>query len=406
MLAGALGKRFLSAFKTSPAPPDVVTQCKSTSDKGRHGKKQGKRGSPQNFFVLEESTESIANSINEFYQLPDTISSGTDNRNIVDDNSSQKMKKQDIIELREQGVSSKDILDTILTNSKSFGQKTEYAQEKYLKKKEKIYGDVLIFQKPSISILSDFYFRRDPHKVLGMRPDSLSQVLSYANVHANQKYLIFENCFGLVVAAVLQRLGGSGLAMHCHIGSIPQRQALVCMNFTDHDLEPMKSLDLLHLLKERASTEKVVKEDAGGPVSTSSEDEPKTKKQKLDVVDINVEIDSDNNGKDVTAAPEQNQNVDEDSFVASRKLRHTNNKEENEKSVILFNETEFDALIICGKEHPLSLFKRLSVRLALSSPFVIFCQYPEVIIANTKYNYQTISPTTSKNCPQIHKYVH
>lgn len=287
------------------------------------------------------------------------------------------MKKQDIVSLREQGVSSKEILDTIITSSKSFGQKTEYAQEKYLKRKEKIYGEILVFMKPSISILSDYYFKRDPQKILGLRPDTVSQILSYANIHANGKYLIFENCLGLITAAVLHRLGGHGVALHCHIGSNPQRQALVCMNFTDQVLKAMMNLDLIFLLKPQNSAEKsemVEITEKDNIAEEMSSDEPQTKKQKLDSNNGN---DNDKNGNQFSNEV-NDEAEDETSYVASRKLRYVNNKEDNEKSLEFFNQTEFDGLIISGKEHPLTLFQRLVPRLAPSSPFVIYCQYPEV----------------------------
>ncbi|CAL8090341.1 unnamed protein product [Orchesella dallaii] len=388
LLKGASGTSFLNAFKASPAPPEVIASHKPFKDNSKPWKKSNK-ARPQNLFVLERSAEPIVKSINEFYQLPDTISSGTDNRNIHDDNSSQAMKKHDIISLREQGVSSKEILDTIITSSKSFNQKTEFAQEKYLKKKEKIYGDVLVFRKPSISILSDYYFKRDPVKILGLRPDTLSQLLSYANIHAHGKYLIFENCCGLIVAAVLNRLGGYGAALHCHIGSNPQRQALVCMNFTEEDLKPMMNLDMLYLLRGSGSNLSVEKGDADviqdenitTGEETESLEEPQAKKQKLESgAGAESDPDDDKNGKDSCNENEQSEMEEETTFVTSRKLRASNNREDNETSLAFFNETEFDGLIICGKEHPLTLLQRLLPRLALSTPFVIYCQHPEPLM--------------------------
>lgn len=74
--------------------------------------------------------ESISVSITE---------SGTDNRNLVSDHSAQLLKQDDIERLRESGTSSSDILGMIVENSKTFSSKTEFSQEKFLKKKEKKY---------------------------------------------------------------------------------------------------------------------------------------------------------------------------------------------------------------------------------------------------------------------------
>ncbi len=92
--------------------------------------------------------------------------SGKDNRNILDDNKSQPLCSVDIATLREKGASGPEILDTLITGSKTFGQKTEFAQEKYLKKKERAYGDTLVFLKPTLSIIADYYYKKDPTKIM------------------------------------------------------------------------------------------------------------------------------------------------------------------------------------------------------------------------------------------------
>lgn len=65
--------------------------------------------------------------------------SGTDNRNLVDDGETQSLKSNDIEKLRESGSSASQIVGQIIENSKTFATKTEYSQDKYLRKKEKKY---------------------------------------------------------------------------------------------------------------------------------------------------------------------------------------------------------------------------------------------------------------------------
>jgi len=60
---------------------------------------------------------------------------GTDNKLITDDSSSQLLSTNDIIALKESGETGQNIVERLLENSKTFQLKTEYAQEKYLKKK-------------------------------------------------------------------------------------------------------------------------------------------------------------------------------------------------------------------------------------------------------------------------------
>lgn len=93
-------------------------------------------------------------------------SSGKDNRSIVDDGKSQPLGCQEIAELREKGISGPEILDTLISNSKTFSQKTEFSQEKYVKKKVRAYGDSLVFTKPTLIRIADYYFQRDPVKIM------------------------------------------------------------------------------------------------------------------------------------------------------------------------------------------------------------------------------------------------
>ena len=96
----------------------------------------------------------------------DHVMSGKDNRNIKNDNKSQPLGSTDIATLREKGATGPEILDTLITSSKTFGQKTEFSQDKYLKKKERVYGDTLVFLKPTLSIIADYYYKKDPSKIM------------------------------------------------------------------------------------------------------------------------------------------------------------------------------------------------------------------------------------------------
>lgn len=65
--------------------------------------------------------------------------SGTDNRNLSMGSDSQTLNQDDIAKLRESGSSASEIVGTMIENSKTFATKTEYSQDKYLRKKEKKY---------------------------------------------------------------------------------------------------------------------------------------------------------------------------------------------------------------------------------------------------------------------------
>ena len=104
--------------------------------------------------------------------LPDAQEAGSDNRNIVDDGKSQKLTRDDIETLKEQGLKGQvqpenihtgvinqtkifwwgggasidgarstlqEIIQQLIDNSSTFRDKTEFSQQKYIKKKKKKY---------------------------------------------------------------------------------------------------------------------------------------------------------------------------------------------------------------------------------------------------------------------------
>jgi tRNA (adenine-N(1)-)-methyltransferase non-catalytic subunit len=63
-----------------------------------------------------------------------------DNRNLNDSTKNQKLSMQDIDRLKNmEELSGHEIIDKLIENSASFHDKTEYSQEKYIKKKKEKY---------------------------------------------------------------------------------------------------------------------------------------------------------------------------------------------------------------------------------------------------------------------------
>lgn len=86
--------------------------------------------------VIELEPCSDVSSIKESINVTEC---GTDNRNLNMDTETQTLKADDIDKLRESGSSAGEIVNIIVENSRTFTSKTEYSQEKYLRKKEKKY---------------------------------------------------------------------------------------------------------------------------------------------------------------------------------------------------------------------------------------------------------------------------
>merc|ERR1711902_426913 len=60
---------------------------------------------------------------------------GEDNRDLKDEMDSQKLSKQEIIDMREEGMAGRQIVEKLIENSETFQQKTKFSQAKFLKKK-------------------------------------------------------------------------------------------------------------------------------------------------------------------------------------------------------------------------------------------------------------------------------
>lgn len=86
--------------------------------------------------------------------------------------------------------------------------------------------------RPTISTINDYFFSKNPDKIKHMRIDTLSQLLSMANVRANSKLLVVDDTQGLVVSSCLERMGGFGQLVAIHEGDHHNYDILRYMNFS------------------------------------------------------------------------------------------------------------------------------------------------------------------------------
>lgn len=85
-----------------------------------------------------------------------------------------------------------------------------------------IFFRFLQIRRPTLRLIAEIMYRVDPEKILGLRMDSLSQLISYANVSAMGNFLLYESgTNGLVPAALLNSIGANteGKLLHLHQGS-------------------------------------------------------------------------------------------------------------------------------------------------------------------------------------------
>lgn len=91
------------------------------------------------------------------------IEAEKDNRNIYDDNTSQRLTKDDIEEMKKQTTGT-ELIKCLVDNSLSFEGKSKFSQEKYLTKKKLKYLNLFTVIKPSTKFLIEMYFAQNPSK--------------------------------------------------------------------------------------------------------------------------------------------------------------------------------------------------------------------------------------------------
>lgn len=310
---------------------------------------------------------------------------GIDNRNIVADVESQSLKPDEIEKLRESCTSSSEIVGQLVENSKTFASKTEYSQDKYLRKKEKKYFEYVQIRKPTIRMIAEIMYRQDAEKIYGLRIDSLSQLLSYSGVCGTGNYMVYESgTNGLIPAAILNSLGANTDAklLHIHPGNVPQKQALLALNLDSEQLDRCVSVNFYSVLRHFYQSR-----DAGisSGIKRKVEDDNivdtegvLSKKAKVENDDettlVTDEIPSTiPNTEDTTAqtVPGERDAVVKPATVPRWVL-------DNEKGCELLKEN-LDALIIVAREHPGSILKGLLPFVKPSRPVVIFNSSREIL---------------------------
>ncbi|CAL1681506.1 unnamed protein product [Lasius platythorax] len=333
-----------------------------------------KRGPSKNTYSLRlvERTESL----NDLSGLKGQLS-GPENRLIVDYGTSQGLSKDEILRLQVAGKSGKEIIGSLIENSASFVAKTEYSQEKYIRKKE----------------------RKQYHeKIGGLRMDALAQILCYSDVQADGLHLLYDSgCQGLPAAAMLNRIGEntSGHLINLHPGNVPQTAMVQAMNFPQELRDRHVAVNIYSFLRLHYQGESSMLDN----ISTSSKKvtdhiversveklNGETKSDEVSRTDTDIsELETDA-GENSTLFL---RDAEKDADTLKRKLYEFEEAEEavpvkkpkwfleTQRALDLLNSSKVRGLTVIAKEHPLNIVNALLPFLGASRPFVIFHTYRE-----------------------------
>ncbi|KAF5312145.1 hypothetical protein D9619_002600 [Psilocybe cf. subviscida] len=182
------------------------------------------------------------------YMAPRTLDELADtdatNELINDGMDVQPLKVDEIQALKRSGASASDIIKKQIEQHANYELKTEYSKEKYKKRKEAKYMKTFSTIEPTLYNVAEYWWLKDQARLRDLRVDSLSQMLHLGNIRPGGKYLAVDDASGLLVAGILERMGGEGrLLTICHTDSPPAYPVVQQMNFPSSITDVMLSLN-------------------------------------------------------------------------------------------------------------------------------------------------------------------
>lgn len=121
---------------------------------------------------------------------------------------------------------SQDIINKQIEMHANYSLKTEYSKDKYKKRKEAKYVHCLFARigvlrlqgerysrsfttiEPTLFNVCEYWYNKDHSRIRDIRVDTLSQMVNMANIRPGGRYLAVDDASGMVVSAILERLGG------------------------------------------------------------------------------------------------------------------------------------------------------------------------------------------------------
>lgn len=166
--------------------------------------------------------ENVSEILNTFNQEALFKNPNADNRDLVDNSSAQKLSQADIEQLKEDAILSNQtgaaLVQKLVANSETFDNKTGFSKQKYLRNKERKFGRRFVAVKPTARSISEYYQQVDFRKIRELRFDTLSQMMSLANVRSGSRVIVLDDAAGILVAALMERMNGNGeiIVLHEH----------------------------------------------------------------------------------------------------------------------------------------------------------------------------------------------
>jgi len=292
-------------------------------------------------------------------------SDSKDNRNLVDNNTSQAITQRQVEAMRDDGCTSGSaIVAALIKSSATFAEKTEFSQAKYIARKQMKYQRRCRLLRCTAANIAEALYLKDPRRIMNLREDSLAQILSYGNVYAGCQVLVFESCMGLLTGALAHRMGGYGKILSVYTTHQP--------GFTEMVSRFNPSLAEYQSIKWIPSWD-VFADDVAPPKANEVDQEALERDQlkwPCEMQDHTLEF-----VKGMSSVQEQSAFLEKRAGRFARKLtRHTS----LEARRWLHNQS--GSLIIATRHDPTETLLKMLPFLAPSCNFVVFYEYIEPLL--------------------------
>ncbi|KAL5640408.1 hypothetical protein ACGC1H_007606 [Rhizoctonia solani] len=252
----------------------------------------------------------------------------------------QPLTSEEIEALKASGAHVTEIIKRQIEAHTAYELKNEYSKEKYKKRKEAKFSKGFKVIEPTLFNICEYHFSRDASKIRDLRPHTLGQLLNSANVRPGARILVADDVSGLLVAAVLERLGGRGRCLAITDVDGPSAFPIVPhMNF-----EPeVKSSTILSTLNWSAADEEYIPLGAAQATEESVEEAQNNKEK--------------SKHRKRKAAASVLSNLREELFSG-----------------------EFDGLLVASQFEPFSLVEKLYPYVAGSGSIAVYSPYIQPLI--------------------------
>jgi len=310
-----------------------------------------------------------------------------DNRNLLDNNTSQSITQPELHKMQKEGTHGSEIVAALISNSATFHTKTQFSQDKYIRKKQQKYQLRCRMVRPDAGNICKTYFLKDARKIMNLREDTLAQILSYGNIYAGCQVLVMEDCMGILTGALAQRMGGYGTILSIFTGMAPSFVDLLSkFNLTFGEQQTIKWIHSGEIFGDNAQSE----DNFFTKDNSVSKDQSKGKEESSSA---KSNIDWEKHDREILKWPcplkehtlnyliNMESDKDREAFLSkraqrfARKLTRPTTMENR-----AFLHQQSDCLIIATKYDPKATLFRMLPFLAPSSPFVILCEHTEPLV--------------------------